>query len=153
MGRPASECSSPHQQRNVEVEQREEMRKEGQLTTRRIRAPKGEGMSSLMASLTSSPRIGSHSTSCCSPSLEINTLPRPASTSSLNSEASCNSVSYRTLSASSSCYQVSLGEVSFSKTLGEPLSHQCNPNISSRTQQCYAMLESVFFISKFLICH
>lgn len=67
-------------------------------------------MSSLMASLTSSPPVTSchnHSTSYCSSSSEVHSLPRLATNSSLNSEASFNSASYRTLSASSSCCQVS----------------------------------------------
>ena len=103
VGRPAS-CASAHQQRNMgeEVKEKGEVREEGQPSARRIRAPRGEGISSLMASLTSSSPISPcHSTS------EVHSLPRLATNSSLNSEASCNSASYRTLSASSSCCQVS----------------------------------------------
>lgn len=117
MGRPAS-CTSARRQKNTgeetDVKKKGEAREIEQSTARRIRAPRGEGMSSLMASLTSSPPVNTchdHSTSCCSSSSEVHSLPRLATSSSLNSEASCNSISYRTLSASSSCCQVSLGEV------------------------------------------
>ncbi|GLD74315.1 NHS-like protein 1, partial [Lates japonicus] len=101
VGRPAasSSCTSPRQQKNME-EAMGEIRKEGLSSIRRIRAPRGEGMSSLMASLTSSQRVDT--TSCCSPSSEVHSLPQLATSSSLNSEASCNSASYQTLSASSS---------------------------------------------------
>lgn len=113
VGPPASSCTSAHQQmtpgEEVDEKERGEVRREVQSSVRKIRAPKGEGMSSLMASLTSSAPVDSghdHSTSCCSSSSEVHSLPRDATNSSLNSEAS-----YRTLSASSSCCQVSLGEI------------------------------------------
>lgn len=70
----------------------------GRSTTRRIRAPKGDGLSSLMAALTSSISVASTS--------EVHSLPRLPTNSSLNLEFSCNSVSYRTLSTSSTCCQV-----------------------------------------------
>lgn len=110
VGRPAS--SSAHHQKNTEeeVEEQEkgEVREEAPSSSRRIRAPRGEGMSSLMASLTSSPLVSPcHDRS----SSEVHSLPRLATNSSLNSEVSCNSASYGTLSASSSCCQVSLGEI------------------------------------------
>lgn len=73
-------------------------------TNRKIRAPRGMGMSSLMAALTSSPRTGNSSSSS-----DVRGLPRLETTSSLSSESSCHSASYRTLSASSSCCQVSCG--------------------------------------------
>lgn len=82
---------------------------EGRSSARRIRAPRGDGMSSLMASLTSSPPV--HPCRDPSTSSAVHSLPRLATNSSLNSETSCNSASYRTLSASSSCCQVSLGEI------------------------------------------
>lgn len=56
-------------------------------------------MSSLMASLTSPTPVNTG---------QGRSLPRLATNSSLDSEASCNSISYRALSASSSCSQVSL---------------------------------------------
>ncbi|TKS66673.1 Nance-Horan syndrome protein [Collichthys lucidus] len=99
VGRPAS-CTSSNQLKktgeDMAAKEKRGVREEGQSSARRIRAPRGEGMSSLMASLTS-----------CSPggSLEVHNLPRLATNSSLNSEASCNSPPYRTLSASSSCCQ------------------------------------------------
>ncbi|XP_042372920.1 NHS-like protein 1, partial [Plectropomus leopardus] len=103
VGRTASSsCKSAHQQKDKEEEvQRGEVREEGRATTRRIRAPRGRGMSSLMASLTSSQPVDS----CQDLSSEVHSLPRLATNSSLNSEASCSSTSYRTLSASSSCCQ------------------------------------------------
>lgn len=113
VGRPAS-CIPQQRKEETEVDHKGEVREVGRSTLRRIRAPRGAGMSSLMASLTSSPPANSchdHSTSCCTYSSEVHSLPRLATTSSLNSEASCNSISYRTLSASSSCSQVSLGEI------------------------------------------
>lgn len=71
-------------------------------------------MSSLMASLTSPVNLGhDHPTSSCSSSSKVHSLPRLATNSSLNSEASCNSISSRTLSASSSCSQVSSGSLLF----------------------------------------
>lgn len=117
VGRAASSCVPTHQQKTIgedlEESERAEIRKEKQSSARRIRAPTGEGMSGLMASLTCSSHVEScqeHSSSCCSPSSEVRSLPRLATNSSLNSEASCNSTSYRTLSTSSSCCQVSLGK-------------------------------------------
>ncbi|KAL3045453.1 hypothetical protein OYC64_013679 [Pagothenia borchgrevinki] len=81
VGRPAS-CEPPrHSDEEVKC------------PSRRIRAPRGRGMSSLMASLTSSPTS------------EVYSLPRQETTSSLNSEASGTSASCRTISASSSCCQ------------------------------------------------
>lgn len=105
VGRPAS-CTSSNQLKktgeDMAAKEKRGVREEGQSSARRIRAPRGEGMSSLMASLTS-----------CSPdgSLEVHNLPRLATNSSLNSEASCDSPPYRTLSASSSCCQVSSGHL------------------------------------------
>ncbi|KAI3366184.1 hypothetical protein L3Q82_010015, partial [Scortum barcoo] len=111
VGRSSSSASA-HQQKStgeeVEEKKRVEVREEVQPSARRIRAPRGEGMSSLMASLTSSKPVNSchdFSTSCCSSSSEVHSLPRLGTNSSLNSEVSCNSASYRTLSASSSCCQ------------------------------------------------
>lgn len=112
MSPPAHQQNSTGQE--VKEKERGEVRQEGQSSVRRIRAPRGEGMSSLMASLTSSPPVKpchDHAISCCSSPSEIHSLPRPGTNSSLNSEASCNSASYRTLSASSSCCQVSSGEI------------------------------------------
>ncbi|XP_051910095.1 NHS-like protein 1 isoform X2 [Hippocampus zosterae] len=91
---PADQCStaSPLGQREEEdlvLRKRESL-------ARKIRAPRGEGPASLMMSLTS-PRVDS--LSCSS---NVRSLPRMATSSSLDSDASCNSVSYRTLSASSS---------------------------------------------------
>ncbi|CAB1425376.1 unnamed protein product [Pleuronectes platessa] len=81
----ASSCGSAPEQE----EEAEDISKDS--AVRRIRAPRGAGMSSLMASLTSSPSPGP--------------LPSLPTNSSLSSEASCNSASCRTLSASSSCSQ------------------------------------------------
>lgn len=109
VGRPSSLLLQRKEE--IGAEQEGGVRDTGWSTIRRIRAPRGEGMSSLMASLTSSSPVNSchdHSTSDCSYSSEVHSLPRLATTSSLNSGASCNSVSYRTLSTSSSCSQVSL---------------------------------------------
>lgn len=76
-------------------------------SARRIRAPRGRGLSSLMASLTSAPPVDScHDFESSSSSSEVHSLPSLVTNSSLNSEAS-----YRTLSASSSCCQVSEGEL------------------------------------------
>ncbi|KAK2857164.1 hypothetical protein Q5P01_005899 [Channa striata] len=110
VGQLPSSCTSINQQINVDKEVVEGggIRTEGQSSVRRIRAPRGEGISRLMASLTSSPRVDScqnPSSSVSSPSSEVCSLPRLATNSSLNSEASCNSASYRMLSASSSCCQ------------------------------------------------
>ncbi|KAJ4921986.1 hypothetical protein JOQ06_002019 [Pogonophryne albipinna] len=81
VGRPAS-CEPPrHSGEEVKC------------PLRRIRAPRGRGMSSLMASLTSSPTS------------EVYSFPRQETTSSLNSEASGTSASCRTISASLSCCQ------------------------------------------------
>ncbi|KAF6734920.1 Nance-Horan syndrome protein [Oryzias melastigma] len=65
VGRPASSCGSSSRQKNKEAEVAEggEMIRTELLSSRRIRAPKGEGMSSLMATLTSSPRIERQPTS------------------------------------------------------------------------------------------
>lgn len=101
VGRPSSLLLQRKEE--IGAEQEGGVRDTGWSTIRRIRAPRGEGMSSLMASLTSSSPVNS-----CSYSSEVHSLPRLATTSSLNSGASCNSVSYRTLSTSSSCSQVSL---------------------------------------------
>lgn len=98
VGRPGS-CP-PLQQRPTPAREGGRVRELGLSTARRIRAPRGEGMSSLMASLTSPTPGGSG---------QVHSLPRLTSHSSLDSEASCNSISYRLLSASSSCSQVSLG--------------------------------------------
>lgn len=101
MGRSASCASTLPQKHTVEkteAEEKVEATGAGRSTSRRIRAPRGEGLSSLMAALTSTKPVASSS--------EVHSLPRMATNSSLNSEASCNSVSYRTLSASSSCCQV-----------------------------------------------
>lgn len=108
---PTSQCSSAarstscvstipkqHIADSTEAEDAEEAAAMGRSTNRRIRAPKGEGLSSLMAALTSSKSVTSTS--------EVHSLPRLATNSSLNSESSCSSVSYRTLSASSTCCQV-----------------------------------------------
>lgn len=92
VGRPGS-CP-PVQQRQTAAQEEGSVTELGLSTTRRIRAPRGGGMSSLMASLTS-PTPGRSG-------------PVHRSNSSLDSEASCNSVSFRLLSASSSCSQVSL---------------------------------------------
>lgn len=104
-GRPAS-CAPILQQQNpseeMEVKEKGDAVKSGCTIIRKIRAPRGEGMSSLMASLTSSKQVNS---------CQVHSLPRLATNSSLSSEASCNSISYRTLSASSSCCQVSLRKV------------------------------------------
>lgn len=103
-GRPAS-CTPILQQQNaaeemeMEVKEKGDDVKSGCTTIRKIRAPRGEGMSSLMASLTSSKQVNS---------CQVHSLPRLATNSSLSSEGSCNSISYRTLSASPSCCQVSL---------------------------------------------
>ncbi|MEQ2187171.1 hypothetical protein GOODEAATRI_001851 [Goodea atripinnis] len=105
VGRPSSLiCPSSHQQksREVDLEESEDNRKDEQFISRRIRAPKGDGMSSLMASLTSSPNVGTQPVSCSSSSSEIHSLPRMPTNSSLSSEVSFNSTTYRTLSASSS---------------------------------------------------
>lgn len=109
VGRLPSSSSSSHQQKSMEevMEESERGRKEGPSTSRRIRAPKGEVMSSLMASLTSSPNVGKQPNSCHSSSSEIDSLPRIPTNSSLSSEVSFNSTTYRTLSASSSYSQVS----------------------------------------------
>ncbi|XP_026218215.1 NHS-like protein 1 isoform X3 [Anabas testudineus] len=112
VGHAASSCTSTDQQKTMweELEEREraEIRKEDQSSVRRIRAPEGEGMTGLMASPTRSAYVEScqeHSSSCCSPPSEARSLPRLVTNSSLNSEASCNSTPYRTLSASSSSCQ------------------------------------------------
>ncbi|XP_029695437.1 NHS-like protein 1 [Takifugu rubripes] len=94
VGRPGS-CP-PVQQRQITAKEEGNARELGFLTTRRIRAPRGEGMSSLMASLTSPTPVNTG---------QVRSLPRLATNSSLDSEASCNSISYRALSASSSCSQ------------------------------------------------
>lgn len=86
----------------MEVKEEGDAVKSGRTTIRKIRAPRGEGMSSLMASLTSSKQVNS---------CQVHSLPRLATNSSLSSEASCKSISYRTLSASSFCCQVSLRKV------------------------------------------
>lgn len=86
------------QQRQIPAKEEGNVRELGLLTTRRIRAPRGEGMSSLMASLTSPTPVNSG---------QVHSLPRLGTHSSLDSEASYNSVSYRALSVSSSCFQVS----------------------------------------------
>lgn len=98
VGRPGS-CPPLQQRPTPAQEGGRGVRELGLSATRRIRAPRGEGMSSLMASLTS-PTLGG--------SGQDHSLPRLTSNSSLDSEASCNSISYRLLSASSSCSQVSL---------------------------------------------
>lgn len=95
--------SAHHTRNTMDKEETNSKDQRNHLSTgRRIRAPKGEGMSSLMASLTSR---------CVSSSSDISQLPRLDTTSSLNSDTSCNSsTSYHTLSASSSsccCCQVS----------------------------------------------
>lgn len=100
--RPAS-CTPDHQQNNTGTE-KGGVREEGQSSVRRIRAPRGEGLSSLMASLTAPSCHNNFSSG-------VHKLPRLATNSSLNSEASCNSTSYRTLSTSSSCCQVSSGGI------------------------------------------
>ncbi|KAM9830648.1 uncharacterized protein nhsl1a isoform 1-T1 [Syngnathus typhle] len=91
---PADQCftASSHGQ----LEEEESVMKKGESLMRKIRAPRGEGISSLMTSLTS-PRF-----SCPS---DVQSLPRMINSSSLDSDASYNSVSYRTLSGSSSCSQ------------------------------------------------
>lgn len=126
VGRPAS-CTPALRQKDPEedtdVKKGGEVKEVGWSTARRIRAPRGEGISSLMASLTSSTPVNcchdnGHSPTC-GPS-QVHSLPRLATNSSLNSVTGCNSVSYRTLSASSSCCQVSLGEVVYAmKTVTE----------------------------------
>ncbi|TKS66682.1 NHS-like protein 1 [Collichthys lucidus] len=124
VGRPAS-CTSSNQLKktgeDMAAKEKRGVREEGQSSARRIRAPRGEGMSSLMASLTS-----------CSPggSLEVHNLPRLATNSSLNSEASCNSSPYRTLSASSSCCQDVEGILSDVQPLlpQSPSSHPGTPS-------------------------
>ncbi|RVE75179.1 hypothetical protein OJAV_G00014170 [Oryzias javanicus] len=65
VGRPASSCGSSGRQKNkgAEVKEGGEKIRTDQLSSRRIRAPKGEGMSSLMATLTSSPCIERQPTS------------------------------------------------------------------------------------------
>lgn len=115
VGQGACSCTPTHQQKTTgkELEEREraEISKEEKSSARRIRAPRGEVISGLMASLTSSSHVElcqEHSSSCCSS--DVQRLPRLATNSSLNSDSSCNSTSYRTLSASSSCCQVSLGK-------------------------------------------
>lgn len=102
VGRPASNssssssCTSPRQDKTPEnTEERGDIRKEGRPSGRRIRAPRGEGISSLMASLTSSP-LDDQCTSS-----DVRSLPRLDTNSSLSSEGSC-----QTLSAASSWYQV-----------------------------------------------
>ncbi|XP_054631741.1 NHS-like protein 1 isoform X2 [Dunckerocampus dactyliophorus] len=83
-------------------EEEEIVRKKRESLARKIRAPKGQGISSLMASLT---LPHPHSYHDLTPSSEVHSLPCMATSSSLDSEASYNSVSYRPLSASSSCSQ------------------------------------------------
>ncbi|XP_077399373.1 uncharacterized protein nhsl1a isoform X2 [Vanacampus margaritifer] len=94
---PTDQCSraSPLAQQ----EEEEMVIKKRESLARKIRAPTGQGLASLMMSLTS-PRVDSLSRSS-----DVRSLPRMATSSSLDSDASCNSVSYRTLSASSSCSQ------------------------------------------------
>ncbi|XP_013879779.1 NHS-like protein 1 isoform X2 [Austrofundulus limnaeus] len=96
VGRPASSCcTSSDQQMNSKVddEEIEKIKKEGLLFTRRIRAPKGEGMSSLMASLTTSPHVNKHPISCHSSSSDIHSLPHLATNFSPSSEVSSVSAS------------------------------------------------------------
>ncbi|XP_021167027.2 NHS-like protein 1, partial [Fundulus heteroclitus] len=95
VGRPSSASCSPsprHKSRDVDWEESELSRKEGQGTSRRIRAPRGEGLSSLMASLTSSPNVSS----------SIHSMP---TASSLSSDVGWNSPDCSALSASSSYSQ------------------------------------------------
>ncbi|KAK9518762.1 hypothetical protein VZT92_022753, partial [Zoarces viviparus] len=102
VGRSVSSCcSSAHQQKGrTEEEEMGELRVE-ESSARRIRAPRGRGLSSLMASLTSAPPVDScHDFESSSSSSEVHSLPSLVTNSSLNSEAS-----YRTLSASCSCCQ------------------------------------------------
>ncbi|XP_075951273.1 uncharacterized protein LOC142953088 [Anarhichas minor] len=99
----SSSCSSAHQQKGgAEEEEMGELRvEEVHSSARRIRAPRGRGLSSLMASLTSAPPVDScHDLESSSSSSEVHSLPSLVTNSSLNSEAS-----YRTLGASSSCCQ------------------------------------------------
>uniref|UniRef100_A0A1A8SA96 RING-type E3 ubiquitin transferase n=1 Tax=Nothobranchius rachovii TaxID=451742 RepID=A0A1A8SA96_9TELE len=101
VGRSTSlSCTSSQESQNKQedTEDRANLLKEAQMSVRKIRAPRGEGLSSLMASLTSSPRINKHPVS----SSEVYSLPRLATNSSLSTEVSYNSASYRTLSTSSS---------------------------------------------------
>uniref|UniRef100_A0A3Q2DCZ3 Nascent polypeptide-associated complex subunit alpha, muscle-specific form-like n=1 Tax=Cyprinodon variegatus TaxID=28743 RepID=A0A3Q2DCZ3_CYPVA len=102
VGRPASSVSSQQKSREVEMWESERNGKEGQYTSRRIRAPKGEGMSSLMASLTSSPNIGKEPVSCQSSPSDGRI---PPTNSSLSSEVGFKSNTHTTPSASSSYSQ------------------------------------------------
>lgn len=98
VGRPASSCSSSRRQKNKEeeVEEGGDMIRTEQLSSRRIRAPKGEGMSSLMATLLTSPRIERQ------PTAEIQTELSPTFNFSSDSDP------YQMISASSSYCQVCL---------------------------------------------
>ncbi|XP_034037556.1 uncharacterized protein LOC117520308 [Thalassophryne amazonica] len=102
LGQPTS--PSLLQQKTPEVKRREKggVRKEVDLSARRIRAPKGEGISSLMASLTTSPRI---SCSSCSPSLELSTPSHVDTESFMSSGSSSNSISCRMVNYSSPSFQ------------------------------------------------
>ncbi|XP_058474591.1 mucin-2 isoform X5 [Solea solea] len=104
VGGPAnSSGTTTHWQKNTDDQKvkKTEIQKEGLSSIRRIRAPRGDGMSSLMASLTSSPRVNEPPISSPSSlSSEVNILSRLPTNLSLNSESSCNSTPYRTLSAS-----------------------------------------------------
>lgn len=118
--RSAAACSNScistipkqHMADSTEMEEMVEGAEMGHATSRRIRAPQGEGLSSLMAALTSSKAVTSIS--------EVHSRPHMATNSSLNS-SSCNSVSYRSLNGSLSCCQVGIREhrpkaVAFTKT-------------------------------------
>ncbi|XP_061693897.1 NHS-like protein 1 [Syngnathoides biaculeatus] len=81
-------------------EQEELVRKKREWLGRKIRAPRGEGIASLMMSLTSA-----HIDGLSWPS-DVRSLPRMGtSSSSLDSDISWNNISYRTLSTRSSCSQ------------------------------------------------
>ncbi|XP_077468826.1 uncharacterized protein nhsl1a isoform X2 [Stigmatopora argus] len=84
---PVDEWSTASSQQQ---EEEELVRKKKESLSRKIRAPRGDGISSLMMSLTSTRVHG------------LSSLPRMATSSSLESDTSCDSISYRTLSASSS---------------------------------------------------
>ncbi|XP_026157431.1 mucin-17-like isoform X2 [Mastacembelus armatus] len=114
VGPPAvSSCTSTHWQNNTEEEAEETCRaqitKQGQSSARRVCDPKGDGISSLMVSVTSSQCVDScqdRAASCCTSSSEVHSPPHLATNWSLKSEASCNCASYwKTLIASSSCHQ------------------------------------------------
>ncbi|KAM4601686.1 uncharacterized protein nhsl1a [Polymixia lowei] len=106
VGRPGTACppdllcSSSHQLHLPQEPSEEE--KTMQPSRRRIRAQRGEGISSLMASLT--PTLTPHPC-ITSPHSSSVSLPRLATSSSLDSKASDGTAPYRTLSIASSCSQ------------------------------------------------